>query len=372
MRFLILDHYYPEFIKAIYSATPGLERSTFGAQQAALDNGLFGEMQFQASALRGLGHDALHLPVNVPPLLAALAREHDLAPPTRGPRFRLRDGVVPWPVRGDRALAYETLLPVIADRLEADVVHIQCMDVLDPTIVASMQRPGRRIIGQTAAPFPVRHGLASYDLVLSSLPNYVDHFRREGVRAELLPLAFASEVVNRVEVHDHRDVPVSFVGSIASAHRRRSNLLQAIVANGTPLQVWSTGVVEGALRHQPVWGRDMYAVLGRSRLTLNSHGENAASYANNLRLYEATGMGALLLTEEALNLGDLFAPGLEVVTYRDAPSLTREVAYYLAHPDEARSIAEAGRRRTLRDHTWQVRMGQVVALVEAISPAGAG
>jgi spore maturation protein CgeB len=363
MRFLILDHYYPEFIAATYRASPGLQRRSFAEQQAALDAGLFGESQFQAAALRGLGHEALHLPVNVQPLLAALAQERDI-PLRRGAvQFRLRRGIVPWLVLGGRTRSAESLLPGIADRLGADVVHVQCMDVLDPAVVADMQRPGRRITGQTAAPKPVREGLGPYDLVFSSLPNYVDHFRREGVRAELLPLAFAPEVSERVEVRDDRDVAVSFVGSISSAHRRRSELLNALVADGVSLDLWSTGIVEGAQRHPPVWGRDMYAVLGRSQMTLNSHGEHAAGHANNLRLFEATGMGALLLTEEASNLESLFAPGAEVVTYRDARSLARAIAHFVAHPDEARSIAEAGRRRTLRDHTWPIRTGQMLELM---------
>jgi hypothetical protein len=364
MRFLILDHYYPQFIDATYRASPGLERKSFSEQQAALDAGLFGESQFQASALRGLGHDAVHLPVNVPPLLEAFARERDIAPSRhRAVRLRLRRGIVPWPAPAEGARSGESLLPGIADRLDADVVHVQCMDVLAPAVVSDMRRPGRRITGQTAAPAPVRHGLAPYSIVFSSLPNYVDHFRREGVRAELLPLAFAPEVADDVPEAPTRDVAVSFIGSISAAHRQRSELLNAVVADGMALDVWSTGVVEGARSHPPVWGRDMYVVLRRSQLTLNAHGENAAGNANNLRLYEATGMGALLLTDEANNLGDLFVPGVEVVTYRDARSLARSVAHYLAHPDEARLIAEAGRRRTLLHHTWPVRMEQMLALL---------
>jgi spore maturation protein CgeB len=109
----------------------------------------------------------------------------------------------------------------------------------------------------------------------------------------------------------------------------------------------------------------MYAVLARSRLTLNTHGIVSGSDANNLRLFEATGMGALLVTDHRRNLGELFDAGTEVVTYRDPGEAAAVVNYYLDHPLEAARIAAAGQARTLREHTWADRMAQLVTLTMA-------
>jgi len=109
----------------------------------------------------------------------------------------------------------------------------------------------------------------------------------------------------------------------------------------------------------------MYRVLGRSRITINTHIDVAEEYANNLRLYEATGMGALLVTDDKVNLRELFEVGREVVAYRDATDLAEKVRWYLEHPAEAATIAAAGRERTLRDHTWRDRMARLVAMFEA-------
>src|SRR5205814_3328492 len=46
-----------------------------------------------------------------------------------------------------------------------------------------------------------------------------------------------------------------------------------------------------------VWGVDMYQVLQRSRITLNSHIDMAGNEAGNVRLFESTGVGTFLLTE---------------------------------------------------------------------------
>ena len=39
--------------------------------------------------------------------------------------------------------------------------------------------------------------------------------------------------------------------------------------------------------------------------------------ATNMRLFEATGCGAMLITDAKQNLGDLFSVGVEIVAYRD-------------------------------------------------------
>jgi spore maturation protein CgeB len=75
-----------------------------------------------------------------------------------------------------------------------------------------------------------------------------------------------------------------------------------------------------------------------------------------MRLFEATGMGALLLTEAAPNLGELFVPGQEVGTYAGADELVARIRALLDDEDRRAAIAAAGQRRTLADHTYERRM----------------
>jgi spore maturation protein CgeB len=87
-----------------------------------------------------------------------------------------------------------------------------------------------------------------------------------------------------------------------------------------------------------------------------------------MRLYEATGVGSLLLTNEGSNLTELFQPGSEVVTYADVDDLVEKARHYLAHEDERRTIAAAGQARTLRDHTYEVRMRELAEILGRHTP----
>jgi hypothetical protein len=161
------------------------------------------------------------------------------------------------------------------------------------------------------------------------------------------------------------------VGSIhePSIHRGGTALLERL-AQEVDLQLW--GRVRDELRpdspirprhHGEAWGLDMYRVLGRARIAVNRHGDIAEGHANNMRLFEATGMGALLMTEAARNLPGLFTPGEEVVTYDDADDLVAKVRHYLAHEDERARIAAAGQRRTLAEHTYPRRLAELDAIL---------
>ena len=58
-------------------------------------------------------------------------------------------------------------------------------------------------------------------------------------------------------------------------------------------------------RWQGGMGKERW-IVGKGKVTVNRHIDIAEEYANNMRLYEATGMGACLVTDAKLNLPCLF------------------------------------------------------------------
>jgi spore maturation protein CgeB len=53
-----------------------------------------------------------------------------------------------------------------------------------------------------------------------------------------------------------------------------------------------------------------------------------------------------------------------VVAYDSPEEAAELIRHYIAHPQEARAIAQAGQARTLREHTYQHRMTELVPLLE--------
>ena len=117
-------------------------------------------------------------------------------------------------------------------------------------------------------------------------------------------------------------------------------------------------------RQHAVWGLEMYDILKRSALTLDHHVDIAEEFAGNQRLFEATGVGTLLVTDWKKNLHEMFEPGKEVIAYRTPEECVEMIQYYLEHENERQAIARAGQQRTLRDHTCRNRMEELVSIVE--------
>ena len=162
-----------------------------------------------------------------------------------------------------------------------------------------------------------------------------------------------------------------FVGALNRRRHRRGNTVLEQAARRTPLEFWGYGA-RGWSRSSPVrtrlrgeaWGLEMYRVLRHARIAVNRHIREAEGFANNMRLYEATGVGTLLLTDAGANLPELFEPGREVVTYTGAGELAEAIEHYLSEDGERRAIAAAGQARTLRDHTYGRRMQELVAILD--------
>jgi spore maturation protein CgeB len=233
-----------------------------------------------------------------------------------------------------------------------------------PELLSYFKGMGILIVGQIACAISPAIRFEVYDLIFSSFPHFVDLFRQHGLTAYYQPLAFEPRILEVMPnpSYERRDIACSFVGGISSFHQAGGALLETL-AQQTPIQIWGYGIHNVpptsavAQRHQgEAWGREMFALLNRSKITVNRHSEAASTNANNMRLFEATGCGALLITDYKDNLNELFEIGKEVVAYRSPEECVALVKHFLHYPQDAQRIAKAGQQRTLRDHVYENRM----------------
>ena len=111
-------------------------------------------------------------------------------------------------------------------------------------------------------------------------------------------------------------------------------------------------------------GLEMFEILLRTKISFNRHINVAENYANNMRLYEATGMGSLLLTDKKDNLENLFEIDKEIITYTSKEEALEKYEFFIRNPIEASKIAHAGQTRTLKEHTYEIRMQELKEILE--------
>jgi spore maturation protein CgeB len=392
MRILVLNADYPRFLAWFYRRQPGLENTSYAAQMAARNASLFGVADFYSRNFAALGHAAAEIHVNNPWLQSAWARERGVAVEPPGPV----DGAGQRPLPGWLQHAVKPIKPLLrplarkvglSPRLDAQAEKILLAQIEDfrPDLVLNQDifqvgtRLIRRIkaignpilIGQVGIEPSRGEDWKAYDLMISQLPRVVQRFRTLGIRSEVNHLAFEPAILDSLPEAPAADIDISFVGTVSVEHQQRIALLEAVAAR-YDLKLWGnrpqTLPATSALHHcfqGEVWGAEMYQVLRRSRITLNSHIDLAGKEAGNMRLFEATGVGTFLLTDFKDNLDTLFAPDREVATWRSPDDCLAAIGRYNNDENGRAEIARAGQARTMAQHTYRHRVGEILGLLDA-------
>lgn len=249
------------------------------------------------------------------------------------------------------------------------------------------------------------------DVVLCCAPESVSYLRRKGANAVHMNHAFPLQILSVLNRHGKKCSEISFIGSVVrgedyhlfreklllellealpldiyspSAMYKKRDFLRAALAGGLydlvhPLPSWMKESFFSripffnkacAWKERPrlpvnrklykymqpaVYGIDMFDALWRSNIALNIHADSSPEFASNMRLYEATGVGVCLLTDNKKNMKELFTPNQEVVAYDSLEDCVEKAIWLNEHPKERQGIAEAGARRCLKEHTYRNR-----------------
>lgn len=238
----------------------------------------------------------------------------------------------------------------------------------------------KKVIAWVGSPWP-EQDISGISVLLTENPNTFSSLQSQFERVIVTKPGFNAEIFKKIGMVKKK-YDFTFVGSLFLVHSQRAKILAYLIKNGLDLKVW--GILPPGLekkhlfqqaawlilkhrnfhhQHQieiiksayqgPVFGLDMYSILAASRITLNIHGDIAGNHAGNMRMFEATGVGACLLTEEAENINDLFEPGKEILTYNSKEELLEIIPKMLNRKEEIERIAKAGQERNWRCHTLE-------------------
>ncbi len=363
MRIALLADYYWPYLESFHSSRrEQLEALPFTRHQELLFADYFGSFISHRNHFRRIGHESELFVGNYYPLQQKWLRERGI-PLTAAP---------------------ETKADIVIRQLEEfrpDVFFMGSMFDYYGSFLEKVSRITRNIFAWIACPYPTGLDFSPIRCVLSSAPGYVEAFRKRGLKSEPLKAAFDSEVVRHLDGVE-KTIDLSFVGGLSwGTHRFRMEALERLLGDGNPLQIWGychDGGWRGRWRRfwshnriascyrGEVWGMSMYRTLAQSRVTLNMHVDvgRANNAGGNMRLYEATGCGALVISDFAPDVPEIFQPDREIVTYRTISELNEKVHYYRDHRAEAEGIARAGQRACWQRHGYERRIREFEGIIK--------
>lgn len=352
MKILILDTYYDDVLRL-----PNLTVMSYTARMEDLVSLYFGTSTFYSDFFRSEGWEAIDVVAN----------------DTLGRKLWSHEHGRPWTSNLESVIDQ-----IITER--PNIVYCQDLCFLPPEVVIRLRSQGIHCVAQHSCPWAGDERVRAFEIVFTSFPHYMERIKSAKGRPEFLEIGFGKQVLNKVGTRK-RSRDVVFVGGLNGSGGHWSKGTEAVdqvarMSEGKFKFEWWGYVIGGfenlppALRASyqgPAWGLRMYEIYAEAKFVFNRHGEVADGWANNMRLFEATGMGACLLTDGTRGIRNYFEPDLECILYRDKDDHldTRICELLELEPWRAR-IAERGHERTMRHHTYEKRLAGIESKLKEI------
>lgn len=106
----------------------------------------------------------------------------------------------------------------------------------------------------------------------------------------------------------------------------------------------------------PLYGSELYSAIARSKIVINAYTDNNHDFKSNMRLFEAIGLGAFLISEQG-NYPEGFEPEIDFYTYRNESELLAQIERLLQDWPQHAAIAEQTRKKVsalyTKEKQWQ-------------------
>ncbi len=106
---------------------------------------------------------------------------------------------------------------------------------------------------------------------------------------------------------------------------------------------------------------EMPIIFHNSKINLNITSKSIRS-GLPLRIFDILGCGGFVLTNFQPELTEFFVPGEDLVYYENLDDLVEKADYFLHHEAERRAIAENGFARVKENHTYPIRLAQMMQI----------
>ncbi len=198
-----------------------------------------------------------------------------------------------------------------------------------------------------------------FDICWTSTEDALVKYCAEGAVPVYLPEGANPQIHKPYNIE--KTIDVSFIGQ---CYGNRATIINELKKREINVETYGIGWPRGHLSTE-----EMIKMYSKSKINLGFGG--IAGHKNTFCLkgrdFEIPMSGGLYLTEDHPELGKVFRPGEEILTYSGINDLVQKIKYYLAHPDEAEFIRIKGYERALCEHTWEARFSKIFSLLDLLN-----
>ncbi len=220
------------------------------------------------------------------------------------------------------------------------------------------------------------------DIFFTMSEGLLNEFRKMNPKSFWLtqafePSLFTIKAISAGDV-DFFSSEVTFVGNLGSKpqYLSRRKSLERVIDEGYSFKWWGPkmprkllnlplifGKLGRSYGGRFVWGEDYAKVSKLSKVFLAFDSQPHIRKSMSARMYTAVGCGAFYMCRHIDGIEEVLEPGKEIVTFDSDQKMMEMIKYYLNNEEARKKIAEAGKERILRDHTYEVRTRQMLEII---------
>jgi len=290
-----------------------------------------------------------------------------------------------WGTRLDVWLLQKSIIRRILD-WQPDIALFPLGSSVWRSTLAQLKRHGIKLVQWCGLPANTmlardRINLPYFDLIFQPA-NLTDGLRAAGAagRIEYIPIGIDPDIYRPIaltaEEQRRYGADVCFIGGLSRRfHAARRAMVEYAIENGVNIKVWGgyrehfVGSPILRVWQGQIWGEEQVKALCAAKIGLNFHVDHRAGELDrglNLRAFELAACGVFQLLQRVPGVGEFFEEGKEIVCFDTKEEMLDKIRYYLAHESERQQIAEAARKRVLREHTWGQRITLMTQHLEAL------
>lgn len=195
-----------------------------------------------------------------------------------------------------------------------------------------------------------------FDLMVTTYEEFLHEYEKQKVNVILTTWAVPIQWILKPKKAKECKYQVTFIGA---AHGDRKEKIRKLKDSGINIECFGYGWANG-----PLDAEKIPQIFNNSIINLNfanSSGENQIK----ARVFEVTGSGGFLLTENAKNLNSYFNNN-EIIIFDDMDDCIDKINYYLDNLDKRDFIVEKSFNKTANKFTYVNKLSKILEYVQEI------
>ncbi len=172
---------------------------------------------------------------------------------------------------------------------------------------------------------------------------------------------------------------VTFVGNLGSKghYLARRGALEKVMDAGFNLKWWGPRIprklstiplILGKLGRSYggkfIWGEEYAKVAKLSKIFLAFDSMPHIRKSMSARMYTAVGCGAFYMCLHVEGIEEVLVPDKEIVIFHSEDEMIDKIKFYLPKEDLRKKIAQAGQKRVLKEHTYEIRISEMLSIIK--------